>query len=59
LLAQEWQALQLFNAATTLILFVFSRRHDLIAGSRHNNCSMLEAIGMSEEISGKKINLDL
>jgi hypothetical protein len=40
LLAQEWQALQLFNAATTLMLFafVFSRRHDLIAVSRHSNC---------------------
>jgi nucleoside-diphosphate-sugar epimerase len=27
-----------------------------IGGSRHSNCSMLEAIEMCEEISGKKLN---
>ena len=27
-----------------------------IGGSRHSNCSMLEAIAMCEEISGKKLN---
>jgi CDP-paratose 2-epimerase len=27
-----------------------------IGGSRHSNCSMLEAIEMCEQISGKKLN---
>ncbi|MBD1852269.1 NAD-dependent epimerase/dehydratase family protein [Cyanobacteria bacterium FACHB-502] len=27
-----------------------------IGGSRHSNCSMLEAIGICEELSGKKLN---
>ncbi len=27
-----------------------------IGGSRHSNCSMLEAIAMCEQISGKKLN---
>jgi CDP-paratose 2-epimerase len=27
-----------------------------LGGSRHSNCSMLEAIGLCEEISGRKLN---
>lgn len=30
-----------------------------IGGSRHSNCSMLEAIALSEELSGKKLNFTL
>ena len=30
-----------------------------IGGSRHSNCSMLEAIELCEEISGQKINLEI
>jgi CDP-paratose 2-epimerase len=30
-----------------------------IGGSRHSNCSILEAIQISEEFSGKKLNFTL